>query len=40
VKQTKSYMDQAKKALDDGDLQRAYNLALKANLLSAELVGR
>jgi type IV secretory pathway VirB10-like protein len=39
VKQIKSYMDQAKGALSDGDAQRAYNLALKANLLSAELVG-
>lgn len=37
VKQIKSYMDQAKKAANDGDLQRAYNLAVKANLLSAEL---
>jgi hypothetical protein len=39
VKQIKSYMDQAKKAADSGDGQRAYNLAVKANLLSAELVG-
>jgi len=40
VKQIKSYMDQAKKAADSGDGQRAYNLAVKANLLSAELVGQ
>jgi hypothetical protein len=39
VKQIKSYMEQAKGALNEGDVQRAYNLALKANLLSAELVG-
>jgi hypothetical protein len=39
VKQIKSYMDQAKKAADSGDVQRGYNLAFKANLLSAELVG-
>jgi len=39
VKQIKSYMEQAKGAANGGDVQRAYNLALKANLLSAELVG-
>jgi len=39
VKQIKSYMDQAKKAATGGDVQRAYNLAVKANLLSAELAG-
>jgi hypothetical protein len=39
VKQIKSYMEQAKVAKDDGDVQRAYNLAMKANLLSAELAG-
>lgn len=39
VKQINSYTEQAKKALNNGDVQRAYNLALKANLLSAELVG-
>ena len=37
VKQIQTYMDQAKKATDDEDPQRAYNLAVKANLLSAEL---
>ncbi len=39
VKQIKSYMELAKAAKDDGDVQRAYNLAMKANLLSAELAG-
>jgi hypothetical protein len=39
VKQIKSYMDQANTAKNDRDFQRAYNLAVKANLLSAELVG-
>ncbi len=37
VKQIESYMDQAKEALSHDDVQRAYNLAVKANLLSAEL---
>jgi hypothetical protein len=39
VKQINSYMEQSKTASDDGDVQRAYNLAIKANLLSAELAG-
>jgi len=39
VKQIKSYKDQANAATNGGDLQRAYNLAVKANLLSAELAG-
>jgi hypothetical protein len=39
VKQIKSYMKQAAAAKDKGDVQRAYNLAVKANLLSAELAG-
>jgi hypothetical protein len=39
IKQINSYVAQAKKAAKDGDVQRAYNLALKANLLSAELAG-
>jgi hypothetical protein len=39
VKQIKSYMEQAKGAANDGDMQRAYNLARKASLLSAELAG-
>jgi hypothetical protein len=38
VSQVKQFMDQAKKALAAGDLQRGHNLAVKANLLSAELV--
>jgi hypothetical protein len=37
VKQVKSYMEQANAALSLEDVQRAYNLAVKANLLSAEL---
>jgi hypothetical protein len=39
VKQIKSYMDQAESAKSSGDIERAYNLAVKANLLSAELAG-
>jgi hypothetical protein len=39
VKQINSYMEQSKAATHEGDVQRAYNLAVKANLLSAELVG-
>ena len=39
VTQIKSYMEQAKGALED-DVQRAYNLALKAKLLSEELAGK
>jgi hypothetical protein len=39
VKQIKSYMEQAAAAKSNGDVQRAYNLAVKANLLSAELAG-
>jgi hypothetical protein len=39
VKQIKNYMEQAKAAAADEDVQRAYNLAVKANLLSAELAG-
>jgi hypothetical protein len=39
VKQINSYMEQAKKAEEDGDVQRAHNLAVKASLLSADLVG-
>jgi hypothetical protein len=38
VKQIETYIDQAKKATEE-DPQRAYNLAVKANLLSAELAG-
>jgi hypothetical protein len=39
VTQIRSYMQQAKAASSAGDLERAYNLAFKAHLLSAELVG-
>jgi hypothetical protein len=39
VKQIESYMEQSKAAAEDDDVQRAYNLAVKANLLSAELAG-
>jgi hypothetical protein len=39
VRQIRSYMDQAEAARGEGDVQRAYNLALKAKLLSAELAG-
>jgi homogentisate 1,2-dioxygenase len=39
VKQIQSFMEQATTAARDGDVQRAHNLAVKANLLSAELVG-
>jgi hypothetical protein len=39
VKQIKSYMEQARTAANRGDGRHAYNLAVKANLLSAELVG-
>jgi len=38
VKQIQQYMEQAKAAGDAGDLEREHNLALKANLLSEELV--
>ena len=38
VKQVKTYMEQAKTAAEMGDLERANNLATKAQLLSAELV--
>ena len=39
VKQIKDYMVQAKTAVKVGDVQRAHNLAVKASLLSADLVG-
>ena len=39
VKQIRSYMDQAKAAADSGDVERAYNLANKANMLAADLNG-
>jgi hypothetical protein len=40
VKQIRNYMSQAKQAEESGDLQRAHNLANKAELLSAELAGQ
>ena len=39
VKQIKNYVDRAKEAASKGDVERAYNLASKANMLSADLVG-
>ena len=39
VKQINRYMEQSREAAKGGDPQRAYNLAVKANLLSADLVG-
>jgi hypothetical protein len=39
VAQIRSYMQQAKAASSAGDLERAYNLAFKARLLSDELLG-
>jgi hypothetical protein len=38
VKQIHTYMDQARKAIDEGDLDRGRNLAFKAHLLSDDLV--
>ncbi len=38
VKQIQSYMDQARKAINEGDLDRGRNLAFKAHLLSDDLV--
>ena len=38
VAQIKDYMAQSRKAADDSDMVRAHNLALKAHLLSDELV--
>lgn len=40
VQQIRAYMNQSRTAQSDGDTDRAYNLALKANLLSQELVKR
>lgn len=39
VKQIKSYMEQARAASQNGEMQRAYTLAHKANMLSADLLG-
>ena len=38
VKQIRTYLDQARKAMDSGDAERARNLAVKAHLLSDDLV--
>jgi len=40
VQQIRAYLQQSRTADAEGDTQRAYNLALKAHLLSAELVKR
>lgn len=37
MRQIRTYITQAKLAVNDGDLERAYNLATKADLLSSEL---
>lgn len=39
VNQIKQFMDQSKAAVADGDLERGHNLAMKARLLSDELIG-
>jgi hypothetical protein len=39
VTQIKSFMEQARVASSNGDVPRAYNLASKANMLSADLKG-
>jgi len=36
-RQVRNFITQSRLALGDGDLERAYNLATKANLLSQEL---
>ncbi len=40
VQQIRSYLAQSRTADNDGDIERAYNLAVKANLLSGELIKR
>lgn len=37
MRQIRTYIAQSKTATTEGDLERAYNLAVKANLLSSEL---
>ena len=37
LRQVRNYITQSRSATQDGDLERAYNLAMKANLLSSEL---
>jgi hypothetical protein len=39
VKQIQSFVNESKAAASDGDVQRAYTLATKAKLLSADLIG-
>jgi hypothetical protein len=39
IKQIRGYMDQARAAVKSGDVDRAYNLANKANMLAADLNG-
>jgi hypothetical protein len=38
VQHIRGYIDQSRQAIKDGDTERAYNLAMKAHLLSDELV--
>jgi hypothetical protein len=38
VAHIRSYVQQSKGAMSDGDLDRAHNLAIKAHLLADELV--
>ncbi len=40
VQQIRTYLQQSRNAEADGDVERAYNLALKANLLSKDLIKR
>jgi outer membrane biosynthesis protein TonB len=40
VQQIRTYLAQSRTADNDGDIERAYNLAFKANLLSGELIKR
>lgn len=37
LRQARNYISQSNQALQGGDIERAYNLAVKANLLSSEL---
>jgi outer membrane biosynthesis protein TonB len=37
LRQARNYIDQSKQALQSGEIERAYNLAVKANLLTNEL---
>jgi outer membrane biosynthesis protein TonB len=40
VQQIRTYVAQSRSADNDGDTERAYNLAVKANLLAGELIKR